>query len=371
MLNYEFPPLGGGAGNATYYLLRELSKNSDLEIDLITSSTDKYRTERFSQNISIYFLDIGKSGNLQYQSEVDLIKYSWKALNLSKKLKKQKRYNLVHAFFGIPCGYVAQLLKLPYLVSLRGSDVPFYNPRFKLLDTFIFQRLSRTVWEKASSVITNSQGLKELAEATSPELKFSVIYNGIDTNEFRPKELSTTFNIISTSRLIKRKGINYLIEGFGQFYKKYQAGKLILVGSGNLENKLKSLIHKLELDAAVEFHGTVSHEKTPQLYRSADIFVLPSLNEGMSNSVLEAMSSGLPIIATDTGGTKELIDQSNGFIIKKGSSQEIFQALEKLYQDQDLRNKMGQSSRQRAETMSWKNMTDQYLNLYKKHAQLA
>ncbi len=371
LLNYEFPPLGGGAGNATYYLLRELSKNSDLEIDLITSSVDKYRTELFSQNINIHFLDIGKKDNLQYQSEADLIKYSWKAFNLSKKLKKQKRYSLVHAFFGIPCGYVAQLLKLPYIVSLRGSDVPFYNPRFKILDTFIFQRLSRMVWEKASAVITNSQGLKQLAQETSPELEFQVIYNGVDANEFKPRKSSTTFNILSTSRLIERKGIKYLIEGFGQFYKKHQAGKLLLVGSGNLENELKNLAHKIGLGSVVEFRGTIPHEKTIQLYQSADIFALPSLNEGMSNSVLEAMSSGLPIIATDTGGTNELIDKSNGFIIKKSNSHEIFQALEKIYQDQSQRIRMGQSSRQKAETMSWKNMADQYLNLYKKNAQLA
>ena len=73
MLNYEFPPLGGGAGNATYYLLKEFSKYDDIEIDFVTSSIDEFKEEKFSKNITIYYLDIGKKGNLHYQSNKNLL----------------------------------------------------------------------------------------------------------------------------------------------------------------------------------------------------------------------------------------------------------------------------------------------------------
>jgi hypothetical protein len=66
ILNYEFPPLGGGAGNATYYLLKEFAKDPDLKIDLVTSSIDAFRVEKFSDNITVHLLDIGKGGNLHY-----------------------------------------------------------------------------------------------------------------------------------------------------------------------------------------------------------------------------------------------------------------------------------------------------------------
>jgi len=139
MLNYEFPPLGGGAGNASYYMLREFSKYHDLNIDLITSSADKYRVEQFAENISIHFLDIHKNNTaLHYQSNKNLITYTMKVYFYAKKLRKQKSYDLCHAFFGIPCGAIALLLGVPYIVSLRGSDVPGHNERFALADVLFF-----------------------------------------------------------------------------------------------------------------------------------------------------------------------------------------------------------------------------------------
>ena len=141
--NYEYPPLGGGAGNATFYLLQEFSKISGLEIDLITSSIDKFKIEELTTNIRIHYLDIGKKNTFHFQSQKDLLIYSWKAYFYAKKLIKQKKFDLTLAFFGIPCGYIAMRLKIPYIVSLRGSDVPGYNERFKILDKFIFSWLRK------------------------------------------------------------------------------------------------------------------------------------------------------------------------------------------------------------------------------------
>jgi hypothetical protein len=82
MLNYEFPPLGGGAGNANYFLFKELAKVDNLKIDLVTSSVSSFRIENFLQNINIHYLDIGKQGNLLYQSNEDLLRYSYKHISI-------------------------------------------------------------------------------------------------------------------------------------------------------------------------------------------------------------------------------------------------------------------------------------------------
>ena len=79
MLNYEFPPLGGGAANAIFYLLREFAQYEDLQIDLVTSSVTSYAQERLSDNIRIFLLDIAKTGNLHYQVSKDLITYALKS----------------------------------------------------------------------------------------------------------------------------------------------------------------------------------------------------------------------------------------------------------------------------------------------------
>ena len=350
MLNYEFPPLGGGAGNANYYLLKEFSKYPDLNIDLVTSSSDKFRIERFAENISIHFLDINKNNKeLHYQSNKNLMVFTIKAYLYAKKLRKQNNYDLCHAFFGIPCGAIALLLNVPYIVSLRGSDVPFYNKRYYWLDRLMFQRLSKYIWKRAKNVIANSEGLKELAQKTAPGQEIDVIYNGVDLNKFYPlpdKVINEKIKLISTGRLIERKGYAYLIDAL----KDNKNVELTLIGEGDLTDDLKkrSKVNNVE----VKFIGRVAHDKIPDYLRSADIFVLPSLNEGMSNSILEAMACGLPVVATDTGGSKELIKE-NGYIVNKGSTLDLKKAIDRYLYDKDLIKSHSSKSRKIAEGMSW------------------
>jgi len=369
MLNYEFPPLGGGAGNANFYLLKEFAKNKKLEIDLVTSSIDKFTKEKFSHNITLHRLNIGKGKkNLQYQISKDLIVYFIKALLYSKKLMKKKNYDLIHAWFGIPCGLIALLLGKPYIVSLRGSDVPFYNPRFYLLDKFIFRYLSKFIWKKAKTVTTNSEGLKILAKKTSTNQKIEVIYNGVDTKEFKPaknKKFGKTLKIICVARLIKRKGIDYLLKALGELKNKDYL--LTIIGDGNEKENLKQLAKELKIKDKVNFLGAIPHSKMACYYQQNDLFVLPSLNEGMSNTILEAMACGLPIITTNTGGAKELI-KNNGFIVKPKSVTQLKNAILKYLNNKNLLEKHRQISRQIAKKMSWQKAAKGYLKIY---AQLA
>ena len=362
VLNYEFPPLGGGAANATYYLLREFSSYPDLKIDLVTSSVDEFRVEKFSDNITIHYLDINKKGNLHYQSIKDLLIYSWRSCRYCKELKKRKNFDLVHAFFGIPCGYIAMKLKIPYIVSLRGSDVPFYNKRFYWLDLFVFKRLSKKIWENAKAVITNSQGLKDLAlkSCLKQEQKIEVIYNGVDIKEFTPNECKKKNDklvLISTGRLITRKGYSFLIEAIADL----STIELWLIGDGNLKEELEN--QAKNQNAQVKFLGKKNHEEIAGLLKQADVFVLPSLNEGMSNSILEAMACGLPIITTDTGGSVELI-KDNGFIVEKKSPESIKEAVIKISNNAELINFMSKMSRNVAEKMSWTKVADSYIKKY-------
>jgi len=362
MFNYEFPPIGGGASKANNYILRELSKEGDVKVDLVTSSTDKFRIVNLYKNIDVHYLDIGKNGNLHFQSNKELLKYSFKAYKYAKKLIKTNKYDLIHAFFGIPCGYIAMKLKLPYIVSLRGSDVPFYNERFEKLDKLIFKRMSKKIWKNADFVVANSRGLKDLALSSSPNQEISVIYNGIDIEQFKPvskNKKNKTITIISTGRLIPRKGYRYLIEALSGL----DGFNLKLLGGGNSQEELEALAKKNNID--VEFTGKIDHEKISAYLQKADIFMLPSLNEGMSNSVLEAMACGLPVIATDVGGSSELI-KNNGFIVKKADSEAIKEALLKYKKNQSLIKKHGDASRKKALSMSWANTAKEYKKLYQK-----
>lgn len=366
-LNYEYPPLGGGAGNATAYLLREYAGMSGLTVHLVTASVDEaYSRETVGDRIVVHRLPIGKDPeNLHYQSRADLLTYSWKALFFSRRLiRKEGDFDLIHAFFTVPCGFLAMMLgiefRLPYVVSLRGADVPGYSERFKMMYGII-RPIVLLVWHRAARVISNSSGLGELAHRTDPGLDIPVIPNGVDTEQFHPsadRSASETVRILVVSRLTPRKGIRFLVQAMASLPK---TAKLVVVGGGGERSNLEGLAEKCGVADRVDFLGLVPHDELPDAYREADIFCLPSLNEGMSNTVLEAIASGLPIVATVTGGTEELVaDGENGYFVKTGSAEDLSEKLGKLAVDRELRDRMGASSRVKAESMNWHAVAKSY-----------
>ncbi|MBU0496641.1 MAG: glycosyltransferase, partial [Candidatus Thermoplasmatota archaeon] len=295
----------------------------------------------------------------------NLLLYSWRACKKGKDLNKKNKYTLVHAFFGIPCGFIAKKIGTPYIVSLRGSDVPFYNPRFYWMDKLLFKRLSKYIWKHAKAVISNSSDLKKLACKIAPNQKIEIINNGVNTNEFKPgQKKDDEFVIISTSRFTKRKGIKYLISAFIRFNKLHPNSRLLLAGSGGEEQALFEQAKNSGIQDKIDFLGIVKHNAIKHVYRLADVFVLPSLNEGMSNSLLEAISSGLAIITTDTGGSNKIVDDQNGIFIKKQSQEDIFHALEALYFNAEILKSKKESSRERAKQFTWKSVAEQYMEKY-------
>jgi len=374
MLNYEFPPLGGGAGMSTAYLLREFSRDKTLKIDFVTSSVGKYRTDKYSENISMHYLDIYKDPKtLHYQTSRDLLMFSLKSVFYCRGLIKRNTYDIVHAFFGVPCGFIAMLLGVPYIVSLRGSDVPFHNPRFRWLDKFIFAWLSKIVWKRSAFVIANAETLLESAHKIEPDLDIHLIYNGVDTNEYQPnrtKKEYTTVRLLYIGRLSEVKGVMYLLEAFRIINERYKDKEieLWLVGEGKLKDELRRISGKKTYRNKIKFFNRVPTKEIPAIYRKCDCFVLPSLNEGMPLVLLEAMACGLPIICTDMPSLRIFVEDGvNGYIVKKKSAVDIALALEKyINEDESLRTRHGEISREKVQNYTWESSAGQYKSFYER-----
>ncbi len=364
MLSYEYPPLGGGTGNALAYILKEYCKQKDIKADLITSSANKSRRENLSENITIYYLDIFKNGkNLSYQSYFSLIIYSLKALFQAYKLKLENKYDLVHSFYGIPCAFVAMLLFKPYIVSLRGSDVPFYNKRFNFLDKYFLVHLNKLVWGRANRVVANSEDLKKLALKTLPNIDVQIIPNGVDTNFFKPdKRIKKEKAVLFVGRLIPRKRADLLISAFARLPENIKNNWIVwIVGEGPEKMNLVSLAKKLKIAKQVRFLGHLNKEKLKKIYQQASIYVLPSENEGMSNTLLEAMASGLPVITRQVGDGGYLVTQ-NGILIN--NKVELTNAMSLQISSKKTRNQMGCDSRKVALKLQWFRVADNYLRYY-------
>ncbi len=373
--NYEYPPLGGGAANATAYILQEYAKMPNLEVDLVTSSIDgDYHLEEISTNVRIHKLPIGKNAkNLHYQSQKDLLLYTWKAWKFAQNLCRKNHYDLSHSFFTIPCGAISWRLfrkyQIPYVISLRGSDVPGYSDRFGFIYK-LTESLVKKIWNQAKAVVSNSQGLKELALKTDSNQQIEVIYNGIDTEKFFPvsdREDLDFHLTLGGTRITHRKGIKYLILALEKLLPKYPQIKMDIIGEGNQKTELEELVREKKMEGPIRFVGKVAHEKILSFYQRSKVFVLPSLNEGMSNAMLEALASGLPIVSTRTGGADELVeDGCNGFLVKKNDPDDLAIKIEKLILDPNLQKEMGRNSRIKAEQLSWQKVAEQYFQLYQK-----
>lgn len=376
-LNYEYPPLGGGAANATRYILREFSRMPDTEVHLVTSGMEQsYGKEHIGGSVWVHRLPIGKDpAKIHSQSIRNLLVYTFAAWRFSLRLVREaagegKPFDRTIAFFGIPCGALALWLKrrhgIPYLVSLRGSDVPGYSEKYDRLYLFLAP-LVRLVWRRALAVVPNSRGLAELAAKTSPEQAFEIIPNGVDTEEFKPdpeREHDGYFRILTVSRLTPRKGLRFLIRAMESLKEGNEKLELWIVGDGEEKPVLEALAKECDVSDRVKFFGAVPHDELGRYYGLADVFCLPSLNEGMSNTVLEALAAGLPIVATVTGGTEELVSiGGNGFFVAQQSPEELTEKIARLAADPALRERMGKASRKRAEEMSWNRVAKRFLDL--------
>lgn len=372
MFGNEFPPLGGGTGVVNSHLLTELSAYPEVWVDLVTSSRspNTYEIEPFAERITLHKVPVDNR-NIHHATNRELIRYGWRGLRVSRKLLAQRSYDLSFAFSGVPAGAISYALKLttglPYLLSLQGPDVPGFEARYNWLYPALTPVLRR-IWRAATVVTAMSAEQQCLAHRTVPSLNLPIIANAVDLDTFHPPDpprQAGEINIVCVGRLIERKGQHHLLHAFAALRaQSSQPLRLTLVGTGDAERLLRRLVAELHIADAVTFTGFVSHEALPAVYRQADIFVLPSQNEGMSIALLEALASGLPVIVTDTGGTAELVQTArNGFICAWADVPALTAALRLLIQDPRLRHRMGARGRQIASRFSWSTIARQYLDL--------
>ena len=370
VFNNEFPPLGGGTAIKNYNFFQVWKDNSEVTVDLITSSRTKseYETEKFSDRITLHKVPVDNQ-NIHHASNAELLRYVRRAFKKGDELLRANRYDIAVCFHGVPAGAIAWRLSakhpLPFVVILEGADIPGFETRYFWLYPFLKPLLSR-IWKKAALVTAISKEHHALAMNFRPQMNIPIIHNGVDAVSFHPPENTRNdgvVRLICVGRLIERKGQHHLIKAFSMLENKKT--ELILVGTGDYEEKLKALAAECGVQDRVDFRGTVDLIDMPLVYREADIFVLPSMSEGMSLGLLEAMASGLPVIVTNAGGTDELVDE-NGLIVPWSDVPALHDAIAQLVDDKDARAKMSQRSRQTAERFSWDVVANKYLEEFER-----
>ena len=367
-LNFEYPPIGGGGANATRNILNEFKNFADLKVDLITSGTDQSDCIiKLSNNIFIHRLSINKK-NLHYWTNFEIITSIYRSYFYTRQILTKHHYDLIHTFFTIPGGIVSLPFskKIPVIISIRGTDVPGFNPRYSWLYPFI-KPLVRYIWRHAKMVISNSEGLRDLAHKTFSSGQIIIIPNGVypiikDISE-RNISFTPPYKFLTVARLIRRKNIHILIESLARCLNDGLEFHLDVIGDGDQKKWLEAQTINLGLGDYITFHGYIEHDGISEYYKNADIFILPSMNEGMSNTVLEAIGAGLPLIVSNTGGTRELVD-NNGIVVDDITPEHIYDAIKRITSSKNTLIAYSRSSLKKASKFTWQNVAKGYIRCY-------
>lgn len=374
IINYEFPPLGGGAATATRNLARALAR-LECGVTVMTSAFGDLPRHEEMDGFTVRRIPVWRRRRDQC-SVPEMCTFIASGLYHGYRLLSRRDFDVALAFFTIPCGpiplFAKWILGIPYLVSLRGGDVPGFFHKELALYHVLCLPATRLIWRGATYVMANSTGLRDLARKNSPHRDILLIPNGVDTHFFTPpapgKKKNTGVRLAFVGRLSPQKDLLTLLEALKDLPPE-TAGQwtLDVIGDGPERRRLEQHAARLGLEGRVDFRGWMSREQVRDVYREVDFFVLPSRDEGMPNVVLEAMASGLPIIASRIRGNVDLVEsEQNGLLFEPGDAADLRRSLECMIGSPESRERWGAESRRRAEKRSWDDVARQYLCLLEK-----
>lgn len=353
MLMRKFYPLTGGYQNQALRLATELRKNG-LTIHVLTQRHATLSPFEIYQGIPIHRVFACRSGHLASWSYL-LSGFLW-------MIRNRSRFKIIHAnrsSSGLVAGLIGFVLRKPVLYKLtRGDEVDVKGLGTGLLGRLKIACLRSTVRKFIS---LTSQTFEDLVGLGIPPQSISMIPNGIsledrladyDQDQIRAElSLGREAKVVTfVGRLVYAKGLDWLLEVWKTVYQAEPRARLLIVGDGPERPSLMARSEELSLQDSVTFTGR--QEDVYKFFAVSDVFVLPSRLEGVSNSLLEAMSQALPVVVADDrlGGNRSVItDKRDGIIIPQGDSDEFARVLLSLLGDPSLRLEMGKRARQKVE----------------------
>lgn len=249
------------------------------------------------------------------------------------RLHREQPIDLIDAHYAYPDGCAATLLgrrlNVPVFITTRGTDINLFS-RMPLIRPRIVKALNQ-----AAGVIAVSHALKRrMIELGVAAEKIAVIPNGVDREVFHPRHrdemrrklgLNPEDRILLTvAALVPVKGVERLIQAIGSVIKHNQPRiKLFVLGEGPERTALESRISNLKLQDHIFLLGAKPQSELADWYSAADLFCLASYDEGCPNVVLEALACGLPVVASDVGGIRQLLDQQCGRVVVEPAAENL------------------------------------------------
>lgn len=362
-----FFPHKGGVERYVFELSKRLCQKR-IEVSVITCNTEKSLRTETIEGITIYRLDAWNLLGGQYP----IPKISYKNLLLIRKLSSHQ-YNVLN---GHTRFYITTLMgllfawycRIPYYHTEHGTThTVFSNILLSFIARLYDHTIGRLVISRAEKVIVVSEAAGHFAQHLGAK-EFSVVYNGVDTSFFQKisPSLSSKWGISSEGylitfigRLIYAKGVQDLIEVFKELESRHTLN-LLIVGDGDHRQALEILCSN---QPNIRFIGEKGQEDIREILSATDILVNPSYSEGLPTAILEAGGCECCVIASDAGGTFEIIDPgSNGLIYPAKDTKALKNGIESLLHNDDVRIRYGKALRKKIEErFDWEIISDSFI----------
>ena len=358
-LNDKHNYYGGAIGNIAYNLMRSLA---ELGVEIVT----------FTEGVD---LEREPPENLKF---IEAHSFREVLQKTSKLLDEEKFQVVTHFYFHEPeFNPVAKFVKrrgIPFVIGMCELPHPRLNDEVSGILKIRPVRILGKYWvlPKFKETLRLCDGLIVVNEAAKAyygqfvdEGKIRVIPYGVDLERFRYAPLPDTLRILTVSRLIKRRGVDYLVRAMPEILRESPKAELHFVGEGARKEILRKLAEKLGVASKVFFHGNVPAEELVKLYRDCYVFCHLSFADGWNQPALEAMATGRPVVCTNAPHNSMVDDGETGFLLPFGDVEELVEKLMRLVKDRRLAERMGAKARKKAENeYDWGNIAKRYYKVF-------
>jgi glycosyltransferase involved in cell wall biosynthesis len=341
---------------------------------VLTSAYADHSGIQDDAGVAVHRLDVGRR-LADRASAREMLAFVFAALRAAPSIAAACAIDAVIVFFTLPCGTVAlrlhRTMGLPYVVSLRGGDVPGFVPEIAWQHRLLTP-VRRQVLRSARAIVANDAGLALLSSRADP-FPVQVITNGVDSRFFTPnptpKAADGPTTVLFVGRFHRQKNLPFFLQQMARLRAAAPQGwRLALAGDGEERPSLEACVRHLGLTDITTWHGWQEDKaRLLDLYRQADVVVNPSLYEGMPNVVLEAMACGLPVVASAVPGNNSLVRAGEtGFLFALNDADALCAALQEIRGKPELARTLGRNGRRRVENdFSWERVAQCYLDLFK------
>jgi len=376
VINYEYPPIGGGGGFVTRDILEEIV-NHGHQVTVVTSHFNKLAKKEEVNGVEIIRVPVFFRRELEVANMPSMLSYfPSSVIHTLLCTEKRLKYDVINTHFAVPSGpaghLISKFLNLPNVLSIHGGDI--FDPSKSLSPhkSPIVSSVVQLMLNKADRIVAQSTDTKKNAyRYYRVHQKIEIIPLGIKKPVFKNATRDgfglgqNDFVFCTIGRLIKRKNLSEFIEIFAEMKDRDEL-KLIIIGDGPERTSLEYCAQQNGVSDKVYFLGNVSDLTKFQLLDISDVYVSTALHEGFGLVFLEAMECGLPVICYDRGGQNDfLINGKTGFLAEFGNKKLFVDRILDIYSNKKLRDNISRFNKKLINDYYISSCAQKYLSLFK------